>query len=95
MKSLGITHYFALTETGCYFLQENALQVKNGGTMKKSMYAMAYVAACLSSTGLLFKIQHWPGASIMLVLGVAILNFGFLPLYFLNRYRQSGDLVNA
>lgn len=57
--------------------------------MKKTMYVLAYIAVILSTTGLLFKLQHWPGAAVMLTLGIALLNFGFLPLYFYGRYRQA------
>lgn len=57
--------------------------------MKKSIFILAYLAAILSSTGLLFKIMHWPGANVMLVLGIAVLNFGFLPLYFKDKYRKA------
>ena len=58
-------------------------------TMKKTMYLLGYLALILSTTGLLFKVQHWPGAAVMLVLGVLILNFGFLPMFFYERYKQA------
>ncbi|HEX9979612.1 MAG TPA: hypothetical protein VGB50_03490 [Flavobacterium sp.] len=57
--------------------------------MKKTMFVLGYIAAFLSTTGLLFKVQHWPGASIMLTLGIVLLNFGFLPMYFMQRYKQA------
>ena len=57
--------------------------------MKKITFILGYIAVTLSTTAVLFKIMHWPGASIMLVLGIAILNFGFLPLYFYGRYKQA------
>lgn len=56
---------------------------------KKWMYSLGFLAAFLASTGILFKQMHWPSANICLVLGVFILNFGFLPLYFYERYRES------
>ena len=61
--------------------------------MKKTMNILGYVAAFLSTTGLLFKLQHWPGAAIMLTLGIALLNFGFLPMYFYDRYKTSRKLA--
>lgn len=57
--------------------------------MKATMYLLAYIAVFLCSTGLLFKMQHWPGASIMFVLGVVVLNLGFLPMYFYDRYKRA------
>lgn len=65
------------------------INYKKETIMKKAMFSFGYSAAFLCTTGLLFKIQHWPMASIMLVLGIALLNFGFLPLYFIDRYRKS------
>lgn len=62
---------------------------KKEAIMKKVMFSLGYIAASLITTGTLFKIQHWPMASIMLVLGIAILNLGFLPLYFIDRYKKS------
>jgi hypothetical protein len=57
--------------------------------MKATMYLLAYIAVFLCSTGLLFELQHWPGASVMFVLGTAILNLGFLPLFFYDKYKRS------
>lgn len=57
--------------------------------MKKTLFILGYIAVSLITTGLLFKIQHWPGASIMLVFGIGLLNFGFLPMYFYSRYKQA------
>lgn len=59
--------------------------------MKKSMFILGYLAAVLSSTGLLFKIQHWQGASILLILGIAMLNFGFLPLWFYRKMKVESN----
>ncbi len=65
------------------------LIIKKQVTMKKTMYFFGYIAAFSITTGLLFKIQHWPGASIMLVLGIVLLNFAFLPMYFYDRYKRA------
>lgn len=62
---------------------------KNEVAMKKIMYSLGFVATFLITTGLLFKVQHWPGAAIMLTLGIALLNFGFLPMFFYDRYKRS------
>jgi hypothetical protein len=65
------------------------LILKKEAAMKKTMYLLGYVAVVLSTTGLLFKFQHWPGASITLILGILLLNFGFLPMYFYDKYKQA------
>src|ERR1041385_2073043 len=62
--------------------------LKTEVTMKKTMYVMGYIAVCLISTGLLFKVQQWTGAAIMLTLGIALLNLAFLPMYFYQRYKK-------
>jgi hypothetical protein len=63
--------------------------IKTTEKMKKTMYVTGFLAAFLSSTGLLFKLMHWQGASIMLVLGVIFINLGFLPMYFYGKYKSA------
>lgn len=65
------------------------INLKKEITMKKTMFVLGYLAAMLITSGLLFKLQHWNGASIMLVLGIAVLNLGFLPMYFYDRYKRA------
>lgn len=65
------------------------LTFKKEKAMKRFMFILGYLSVCLCTTGFLFKLQHWPGASIMLVLGVLILNFGCLPLFFYDRYKRA------
>lgn len=57
--------------------------------MKAAMNIFGYLALFGITTGILFKQMHWPGASISLVTGVFLLNVGFLPLYFIDRYKKS------
>lgn len=57
--------------------------------MKKSMFILGYLSLFLGTTGFLFKTMHWPGAGIMLVLGIALFNLAFLPMFFYDRYKQS------
>ncbi len=57
--------------------------------MKATMNLLGFLAAFGISTGILFKIMHWPGAGISLVVGVFIFNVGYLPLYFYDRYKKS------
>lgn len=65
------------------------LTFKKEKAMKRFMFILGYLSVCLCTTGFLFKLQHWPGASIMLVVGVLILNFGFLPMFFYDRYKRA------
>ena len=65
------------------------LTIKQQIIMKKTMFVLGYIAAFLITTGMLFKTMHWPGANISLVSGIFLLNVGFLPLYFYDRYKKS------
>lgn len=55
------------------------------------MYLIGYLGVFLSTSGLVFKMQHWPGAGIMLVSGVAILNLGYFPAYFAHLYKKDSE----
>lgn len=82
----------AFGENGLKETQQNTillLTLKKVTFMKKTMYSLGYIAVFLCSTAILFKVQSWPGASIMLVSGIAILNLGFLPIYFYDRYKRA------
>ncbi len=43
----------------------------------------------MMATGSILKILHYPGASLLIVLSVALLNLVFLPLFFYQLYRKS------
>lgn len=67
----------------------NIIQLKKEKNMKKTMYVIGFLAAFVSTTGILFKVQHWPGANVAITMGIFLLNFGYLPLYFYSRYKES------
>jgi len=46
------------------------------------------------SAGVIFKIMHWPGASILLTLGIFVLLFIFLPPALLSSYKGEGRREN-
>lgn len=48
--------------------------------MKAFVFITGAVSASLTCLGILFKIMHWPGASIMLVLGMGILALVYIPV---------------
>jgi hypothetical protein len=65
------------------------LTLKKEVTMKKTMYVLGYTAAFLITTGLLFKLQQWPGAAVMLTIGIVLFNVGFLPMFFYDKYKRA------
>lgn len=82
----------AFGEEGLYKIEETTIQlltIKREKIMKKTMYLIGFIATFLSSTGILFKTLHWPGANMMLVIGIVLINIGFLPLYFYDKYKRS------
>lgn len=57
--------------------------------IQRLIYITGYIVATLISTGFIFKMMHWPGASILLTIGFAILILMFLPVFFYRRYKSS------
>ncbi len=59
--------------------------------MKKNLYIPGAAAVLITTTGVLFKINHLPGASIILTTGIALLVILFLPLALSDHFRVSGN----
>ena len=49
--------------------------------MKKFMYILGTIAPSLLIIGAIFKLQHWPGASVLIVLGSFLLGAVYLPVF--------------
>lgn len=57
--------------------------------MKKVVYLFGFLACFLLSSGLMFKMMHWPTANIQIFIGFLVLNFGLLPVYFYQKFRTA------
>lgn len=55
--------------------------------MKKTIYISGIITANLLLIGCIFKVNHWPGASIALTLALVMLSFWFLPVSLVNHYK--------
>jgi hypothetical protein len=69
---------------------------KNFYTMKKVMISSGTVSVGLLSAGIILKFLHLPGAAALLVLGIFLLSFIFLPLMFILRVmekQQNADKI--
>jgi hypothetical protein len=55
------------------------------------MHILGFLGLCITSVGVLFKLQHWPGAMLLLYAGMAILAAGYVPVYFYKRYQTSAN----
>ena len=54
--------------------------------MKKLAYVSGALTSMMALLGILFKIQHWPGAGILLILGVGGLSLIFIPSFAKYKY---------
>jgi len=55
--------------------------------MRKFQFLLGYLGSLLIFVGYTFKVMHWPSANIQLMLGYLLFCWGFVPLYWANRYR--------
>ena len=56
--------------------------------MKKTIYIIALITTFLIVSGSLFKIMHWPGAAVMIILGSFSFAFLFIPLIILKKFKE-------
>lgn len=54
--------------------------------MKKLAYISGVMTSMMALLGMLFKIQHWPGAGILLTIGIAGFALIFIPSYAKYKY---------
>jgi hypothetical protein len=58
---------------------------------KNSIYPIVgYITLALILAGALFKIMHWPGAGMMIEVGIGFVILGFTPLYLVGVFQRSG-----
>jgi hypothetical protein len=62
--------------------------------MKQKLYILGVVTAIIISAGAIFKVNHWPAASILLTAGTLILVLLFLPAALINHYKAEGNSQN-
>ena len=69
----------------------NLQTFKNYYIMKKIMLVSGTFSAFILTIGILFKFMHWPGAAVMILAGILILSFVFLPLLFILKAKEKKD----
>lgn len=69
----------------------NLLIHKNYYIMKKGMLISGTVSTLFLSLGIAFKFLHFPGAAVLILLGVLLLSFLFLPLLFVLKVKESKE----
>lgn len=67
------------------------LTFKNYYAMKKTMNAVGIIASISIVLGAIFRFQHILGANVIMILGVILISFIFLPLMFILKLRESTE----
>jgi hypothetical protein len=62
--------------------------------MKQKIYFLGVISAIIISTGVIFKVEHWPAAGIMITAGTLILVLLFFPAALINSYKAEGNTQN-
>lgn len=65
------------------------LLTEMNATMKKVTFGFGLTSTFLLLAGTIFKLQHWIGASVLVVLGVGLLVLGYLPLILSHKLKES------
>jgi len=73
----------------------SVLYKESGKGYSKALYIFGFVAAFLYSIGILWKVQHWPGAAWLLLLGNAVAIFVFLPLLLNHKLKDTDEKKNT
>lgn len=88
MSSFGNNGIRDIQEETTYLLTKNIL------VMRKTMHTIGISSALLLLLGSIFKIQHWPGAGLMYVMGGGLLCFFFMPLFLTVRIKEKAGKLN-
>jgi hypothetical protein len=62
--------------------------------MKQKIYILGLICTMIISTGVIFKVEHWPAAGIMISAGILILVLLFFPAALINSYKAEGNTKN-
>ena len=66
-------------------------KVKESPRDEALLHILGFLGLASTTVGVLFKVLHWPGAAVMLIGGMSILAFGYVPVYFYKRYQTSAN----
>lgn len=84
----------AFGQGGLQEVQDETLYLINQpyfSKMKKIAYFSGTLASMSLICGALFKVMHWPGANIMLIIGTLTLTFLFLPYFFYMQFKEQTE----
>lgn len=73
---------------------EVLLKFKNYYIMKNTLSFSGLITVVLIILGAIFKVMHWPGAAIMIVLGSLMFSLFFLPLLIILKFKDEEKQVD-
>lgn len=62
--------------------------------MKKLLYLIGLISTIFTFFGSIFKIMHWPGASVMIIMGAFSFAFIFIPLLIFIKFKEVSFLFD-
>ena len=62
--------------------------------MKKSLYLIGLLSTIFTFLGSFFKIMHWQGASVMIIMGAFSFAFIFIPLLIFIKFKEDSFLFD-
>lgn len=84
----------AFGQQGLQGVQDETLFLINQ-PYQNAMKKFAYITGAIASTGLLagafFKIMHWPGANLLLIIGTVTLSMFFIPYFFYVNLKEQSE----
>jgi len=73
---------------------DKLLTFKDYYAMKNTLVKSGLISAALTLLGVFFKVMHWPGASVMLVLGIATFGLLFIPLLIVLKFKDEEEPID-
>ncbi|MDB0037955.1 hypothetical protein N9F08_01195 [bacterium] len=73
---------------------DKLLTFKEYYAMKNTLVKSGLISTALTLFGVLFKLMHWPGASVMFVLGVATFGLLFIPLLIVLKFKDEAETID-
>jgi GldL N-terminal domain len=59
--------------------------------MKQKIYILGLASAMIIALGTIFKVNHWAGAGILLIVGISVLVIVFLPVALVNSFKDEDN----
>ena len=61
----------------------------------KFIYSIGVILGTILMVGFIFKLMHWPLATVLMLSSIVIFNFVYVPVYFLSRFKTEDIKFNT